>query len=267
MKVLKKIFIFFLTSTLISLISILGISYNIKGIIIDGIVKDAIIENTDYNYLELSSDNEKINEILNSDGIKQIINKYTMITVNCIIEENKSCEVNIENDILNYFKENIEELKQITEISDEEIILNILRKEFEGNDLSKAIKDNIINTINNLKESEKLSLRIYNYIIKDSFRNIIVLLIIVNLILLCIIKKTIINILSNIGYSLFVTGIFYIILSYTIDNIVNEELGTNKFYTQQLFELGITIFIMGIIITLLHIIINKIIKIRKRVEE
>lgn len=267
MKYIKKIILFLLISLLISMISILGISYNIKNIIIDGIIKETIQEEMADNYQEFfTSDNELINKTLDSEEMHNIINKYINIMIDCIIVENSSCNIEIEKDINNYFENNIETIKQTLGIDDEQLILETIARSLEGKDLSNSIKQNINNTKNNLSQEEKTAIKIYNNIIKDSFRNIIFIMIIVDILLILIIKKSLLKTISSTGSSLLITGLGYIIMSYSIDYIINKELKSNHFYTKQLFDLGIYITIIGIIIVTLIIIIEKIIKIRKRVE-
>ena len=90
MKILKKIVIAFLFFVLANLIGILAISYNLKDTLIDGVLKIIVAENiknpeekffTEPIDIPLDIDNSQLQELLNSEEVKGLLEKYMDITI------------------------------------------------------------------------------------------------------------------------------------------------------------------------------------------
>ena len=112
MEIIKKILIAILVLVLIDIIFALAISFNLKKILVNGVIKETIVERiTPKSYSEESyviteeqikeiTDDPQIQEILNSPEIQQLMEKYLDTTVDGLIDEENLDEVALEQDMI-----------------------------------------------------------------------------------------------------------------------------------------------------------------------
>lgn len=275
MKVVKKILIGLLIFILIDLIAALAISFNIKSIIIDGVIKETIKQQVTANeYNENSytiseeqikeiTDDERIQEILNSQEVQDLLEKYLDTTINGLIDESTLDEVELEKDMLEFLKENKQVLKDKVgvEITDE--MIDQVAEQSEGKDLTRAYKDSIRNSSRTMTTTEKTVLKGYNYIISNSFRILIIVLMIIDLLLIAILQKSFYKWIKSMSHSMIISGIGIIIMSVISSTIVKNMTSVDTFNTSSLTYTGIGITIVGIIILIIYTIIIKIIEKKK----
>ena len=273
MKIIKNIIEKLLILVLINLIAILILSCNIKNLLVDGILKETVIqemfprnvgeENTVITEETINqiTDDERIREILNSKEMQGLINKYLDITVNNLIEEDSSInEVELEKDILKYLKDNKKVLEEIVgkEITDQ--MIEDAVKEVEAQDKSKAFKQTIQNERQNLSTTERQVLKGYKTLISNTFKIIILCLILLDLLLIALIQKSFFKWIKSLGISLTISGIGIIIMSLVTKIIISKAVNMNSINTTSLLYPGIITMIIGIFIVFVYKIVENIIK-------
>lgn len=263
MKIFKKVLNVLLTVILLNLICFLLISVNLKTILVDGIIKEVIkteIINTDYKEKNTISkeeinkitDNPKIQEILNSKEVQDLIDKYLDITIDGLLDENDLNEVEIEKDIYDYIKENksVIEEKTNTKIDDETI-----DKIMEMNE-AKQLSKNLILTINDKKKSitktEKTVLKGYKVFISLKFQLILLGLILLDLILIGIINKSIKMVIKELGLSTIFSGLLIGIMCIVVKIIVSTTSLLKTFHMRNLFISSIGVLVMGVLLILIY---------------
>ena len=263
MKWYKKLLVGILAFILIDLIGLLAISFNLKNILVNGIIKETIIEQLtpreykDAKYVipeeEINkiTDNEEVREILNSKEVQELLNKYLDMTVNSLIDEESIDEINLEHDMLEFLKENKDVLEQKVgkEITDE--MIDNAEEQFEGKDMTKAFKQTLKNTKQNMSETEVTFLKGYSLLISTKFKVLLFILMIIDLLLIAIIQKSLYKWIKTLGKCLLIGGIGIILISIIVSKIVSTLSEINSFNTNSLLYSGIGITIGGIIILII----------------
>ena len=271
LKVLKT----FLFILLINLIVLLSISFNIKKVLLDGIVVETITETIvkqDYKSENLIipeeeinkiTDDERVREILKSKEIQDLLNKYLDITIDTIIEEESIDEIELEKDILNYLNDNKETLsKAVGQDITEEMIAST-KEQFEGKDISKAFKQTLDNTKNHITKKEKVMLKGYKILNSNQFRMIILFCIVLTIILIAMIQKSFFQWIRTLGIAITISGILLIAFNYILKQIVFSSTNSFIINTDSFLYSSLIIMISGIWITALYIIVSVIISKRK----
>lgn len=262
MKFLKKTLIGILNILLINLIIVMVISLNLKSIITDGIIKETIKQQVTANtYQEelpkVTTDDERVNKILESEGVQELVNKYLDITINGIIDEDNIDEIELEKDMLNFLRENKEVLENEMgiEITDEMIAKT--EEQMESKELSRVFKQTISNTSNTIPEEVKVVLKGYNFLISLKFRIIALVLILIDILLIAIIQKSFYQWLKSLGVSLIISGVSILIMSLTVSTIVTSLSELTNFNVNPLTTSSIALIVPGIILLIIKKIIDK----------
>ena len=271
LKVLKT----FLFILLINLIVLLSISFNIKKVLLDGIVVETITETIvkqDYKSENLIipeeeinkiTDDERVREILKSKEIQGLLNKYLDITIDTIIEEESIDEIELEKDILNYLNDNKETLsKAVGQDITEEMIAST-KEQFEGKDISKAFKQTLDNTKHHITKKEKVMLKGYKILNSNQFRMIILFCIVLTIILIAMIQKSFFQWIRTLGIAITISGILLIAFNFILKQIVFSSTNSFIINTNSFLYSSLIIMISGIWITALYIIVSVIISKRK----
>lgn len=257
MKIIKKIFIGLLVLIIINLIGLLALSFNLKKILVNGVIKEVIITEIKK---EADTSNETTNKeqmikLFKSKEAEELINKYLNLTVECILDEKNTCEVDLEQDAIEFIEEHREKLEKAIgeEITDEQI--EEAKKEFASKDMSKEYKQSINNARNSLKPEEKSFLAGYKIFVSSSFRIIIISLIILNIILIAILQKSLHKWIPKLSIALIVNGIFLTIISFGIKLLVENTTELETFNINNLLTTGVILFVIGIISLIIYKII------------
>lgn len=270
MKVVKKILIGILVLLLIDMIVALAISFNLKQIIIDGVIKEVITEKITSNsyhapnnvitdeQIDQVVDDERVRELLKTPEMQDLMNKYLDQTIDGLIDEENIDEVEIEKDIANFLKDNrdVIEAKVGKEVTDE-MIDNAVQN-LDTKDMSNAYKQALQNASRNMTKEEKQVLKGYNYIISWNFRIIMFIAMLVDLVLIALLQKSLYKWIKTFGKTLIVSGIGIVIMSIVSSLIVKNASNLKNFNTTNLTITGVVILIVGIIITVTYKIILKI---------
>ncbi len=277
MKVIKKILIVILTIININIVVSLIVSFNFQKVIVDGVVKEtfksAISSN---NYKEpniqinesatsskdlVTTSDERINKILESDAIQELIQDYMDKTLKSLDNPEELENIDFEQDVINYLKENkdVIETSSGVEITDE--MLNETKENLEERDFNKLVKQKIRNTSNNMTQQEKEVLKIYSFIISKKFKIFLGLLFLINSVIITILINPKYKVINNIGLSLLIGGLETIIMSYVLKLIIINYTNLTNFNIGSLINCSLIITIIGLIVILVY---NSIVKLMKR---
>ncbi len=276
MKWYKKLFISILFFILINLISAFIFSCNLKNVLIDGIIKETIKENIvrreentgnftiDEEKISELSEDERIQEILNSKEAQELMDKYLDLTVDGMLDEESLDEITIEEDLLNYLKENKELISEVVgeEVTDE--MIDEAASGMETKEISNAIKKAIANNSRNLTTTEKTVLKGYKLFISLEFKLLILAIIIIDLFLIALLQKSYSKWIKTLGSALITSGIFVLIASVVVKLIVSYLTGFINFNIISLIISGTTTTVIGIIILIIY---NLILNLTKKKEK
>lgn len=269
LKLLKS----FLFVLLINLIILLSISFNIKQLLIDGIMIETITENIikpEYNtenyiiseeQINTITDDEKIREILKSKEVQELLNKYLDITVDTIIDEETIEEVELEKDIIDYLNNNKESLSKAVGQEITEEMINKTQEQLEGKDMTKSFKQTLINTKNHMSNEEKIMIKGYKVLQSNILRIIVIFCIIITLILIAIIENSFYKWIHTLGVAITISGLLLIGMNYILKQIIWQTTKSFVINSSSFLYSSIMILLIGIFIITIYsitvIIINK----------
>ncbi len=277
MKVIKKILIVILTLINIGIVVSLIVSFNFQKVIIDGVIKETFKSTiSSNNYKEpniqinesatntkdlVTTSDERINKILESDAIQGLIQDYMDKTLKSLDNPEELQNIDFEQDVIDYLKENKDVIESSTgvEITDE--MLNETKETLEEKDFNKLVKQKIRNTSNNMTPQEKKVLNVYSFIISKEFKLFLSLLFIVNSVIITLLIKPKHKVITNIGLSLLIGGLETIIMSFILKLIVINYTNLTNFNIESLINSSLIITIIGLIVILVY---NSIVKLKKR---
>ena len=270
---MKKIIKVFLNFIIVLLMLFLTISFNLNKVIVDGVIKEIIITKISakkvnnpnisedvINTLPLPDylkDSEDINKLLEDERVQEIINKYIDITLdNLTSEEIKN--IDIESDIINYINENKELIKEITgkEVTPE--MIEDTKKVIEESNLNEAIEDTIESTKESISTEEKIVLKGYKEIISTKTRIIVIGLIALCLLLIAIIEKSFYKWIKTGSICTIISGILVLLMGFILKLIVTSILPLPSFNVSYLYKSGLIQLIIGIVILIIYIVLNKV---------
>lgn len=277
MKVIKKILIVILTIININIVVSLIVSFNFQKVIVDGVVKEtfksAISSN---NYKEpniqinesatsskdlVTTSDERINKILESDAIQELIQDYMDKTLKSLDNPEELENIDFEQDVINYLKENKDVIETSSGVKITDEMLNETKENLEARDFNKLVKQKIRNTSNNMTQQEKEVLKIYSFIISKKFKVFLGLLFLINSVIITILINPKHKVINNIGLSLLIGGLETIIMSYVLKLIIINYTNLTNFNIGSLINCSLIITIIGLIVILVY---NSIVKLMKR---
>lgn len=270
---MKKIIKVFLSFVIVLLMLFLTISFNLNKVIVDGVIKEIIITKISakkvnnpniseevINTLPLPDylkNSEDINKLLEDERVQEIINKYIDITLdNLTSEEIKN--IDIESDIINYINENKELIKEITgkEVTNE--MIEDTKKVIEESNLNESIEETIVSTKESISTEEKIVLKGYREIISTKTRIITISLILLCLLLIALIDKSFYKWIKTGSICTIISGILVLLMGFILKIIVTSILPLPSFNVSYLYKSGLIQLIIGSIILIIYIVLNKI---------
>lgn len=277
MEIIKKILSGIIALILTSLILLLTINFDLKKVIVDGVITEVIkyqitsniykSGNNEKQKIEYKTDNEKVNEILESDEVQELINKYLDLTVESMVDDDHIDEIKVEEDIIKYIKENKKVLEEKTgvEITDE--MIEQTKEQAEEQGISKNLIESIKKTRSNLTSTQKNVLKGYGLLTSMRLRITLIVMILICCALLFISQMKKFRWLKSISSSIMTAGILISAASVIVKIIVSrwakiEILKTSILLTHGLIEIGI-----GIILLIIYFILKSIIKTPKEVNK
>lgn len=270
---MKKIIKVFLSFIIVLLMLFLTISFNLNKVIVDGVIKEIIITKISakkvnnpniseevINTLPLPDylkNSEDVNKLLEDERAQEIINKYIDITLdNLTSEEIKN--IDIESDIINYINENKELIKEITgkEVTPE--MIEDTKKAIEESNLNETIEETIVSTKESISTEEKIVLKGYKEIISTKTRIITISLIALCLLLIALIDKSFYKWIKTGSICTIISGILVLLMSFITKLLVTSILPLPSFNVSYLYKSGLIQLIIGIVILIIYIVLNKI---------
>lgn len=275
MKILKSIITSFLTLILTILISVLIISITFKDLLIEDILYEGFkstIINKDYKERNTTlddiiteegviTDNDFVNEILESPEIKELVNKYLDKIITTIADENISVdelnEFNLEQDMINYIKDNKEVLSEKTGIEITDEMIEEASEKLEEIDTKKIVKQTVVNVRNNLSPQEKQLLKAYNFITSSALKIYLIIGIVIILLLIAIIKKSLYKWIRNLSNAMTLAGIGTLIMSKGLEIIISKMLQVQEtIKLESMSTLSMKVLICGVIVYIIYKLIS-----------
>lgn len=272
MKIIKNILVAFLSMILVGCIFLLAISFNLKKILINGVIKETFVEQIipkSYNeervviteeQIREITDDPRIQEMLMSPEIQGLMEQYLDTTVNGLIDENNIDDIALEQDMLKFIKENrsVIEEKAGKEITDD--MIEKAMEQVESKDMSRAYKQSIMNASRNMSSTEKEMLKGYRFLISPELRMIILVVIIIDLVLIMVVQASLYKWIATLAISLLISGVGTIAASIITKGVIRKKTNFDNFDMSSLTQTGIIIALSGLVILTVYIVILKLIK-------
>ena len=264
MRIIKKVFIGFLTIILIDLIVLLILNLSLKKFIINDILIESIKSNNgiinveNNNEIPIIANNEIIQEVLNDELMKEDISDFIDEFIKSLSDEDieNIPTSELQQKVIDYVKNNKEELSEKTgvEITNEMIDKSV--EQLNDVDTQKSINQQINNYKNNLTKEEKIALKIFEFVNSKKFRLILIVSIISDILLIALLHKSTYKWIKNLSYAMAISGLSIVILAISIKYIISS-MTMVIINTKSLITLGIITIIFGLIIQIIYRIMTK----------
>ncbi len=243
-----------------------GVSTNIVDenfVVADKKVNDSKIKVEKYLTLGDLVSSSEYKELLKDKGVQEILQKYIDSAISGVVDPNSLEDVNLEEDLVNYLIENKDELKRKynIDISDEDI------KKMQEDGTFKDIKDNYIKSVEtasaSLSKFQKSLIKAYTFLCSVSFKILMIVLIIIDLVLISILERSLYKWINILGINLVTCGVLNIILGiilhFSINGIIARlNLGL-RFNMLKISLVGLIAAIIGGIFMVVYFAIKRIV--------
>ncbi|CCY79728.1 uncharacterized protein BN801_01004 [Mycoplasma sp. CAG:877] len=247
MKTLRKIFIVLLEVVLVCLMVVFILSFSVRDAVVKQMknvtvenVREEIISDVDSNI-----NDESFNELVNNTEADALIQKYIDLLISGMAGNNIDSDINIDKDVITFIDNNKDLLKEKLGVSDEQL------EEFKKSENLKKANDYFKEKVQEGNESNKsvvTTFRIYNNLISDSLRIILVISIVVLIVIIGILKNSLLSLIKIVGIDLVITAILSIIvvaiLNFIIISVADLAITVNYSYG---LIYGIVALVIGII--------------------
>lgn len=267
---MKKLGTILFKVVLLVCVFLLLLSFSVDGMIKDGIssvVNSNIVEIPGFE--ELGIDGKKVTELIESDEGQELITKY----VDPILGGEVDIEnINIGSDILEFVNENKETIEDIIgQPIDMAEVESIVQSE-EMNQLTEKYVEIVDQTSENVPVEVKNMVYAYGYFFTNQFRILMGVISGIMIILIALLEKSFYSWMKTIGKTLTGCGILIIIFVYAgpaILEMVLESLnfGILSFDTKNSLMCGIVSLVVGIVLLIVHGMIDKRVRERKILNE
>lgn len=261
MRILKNVVIILLNIVLINLLIIFAISFNLKNIVRDDLIKEVIKEEIivkEFQPKDLEvTKNEEINQILNTPEVQELVDKYLDISFSTLMNDEVSSNIELEKDILKFFQENkaVIDEKIGVEITDE--MIEKVEEQLDSKELSRVFEQSLNNAKNSMPKEVKIILQVYNYLISGMFKLIIISLISIILLVIAILQKSFYRWLGPLGISSLIGGFGVILMSLIVKIVVQASSDLTGFKLKSLIITGIIMALLGVVLIIIRKILDK----------
>ena len=252
MKYVKKTILLVGVLLLVNFITLFIMSLHIKGIFINNNTKKIITSNMIKYDSTGIMENEKLKELLESEGVQKLINDYIELTFDNISNDEEINVPEIEKDFYNYIVSHKEEIEESLEIEITDEALENAKTKIEDHDVSNAYKSEILNIKRNMTKEEKLVMKIFKIIASNYLKIILFLGIAILVVIIGIIELSLLKTTKLLLFSIETSCLINIIIAIALSIIVSRMTKLNFVSTNNLLKNSI---IIGIISLLLQIII------------
>ena len=260
---IKRIVTLIITILTIAAITLLLISFNLKNILVNGVIKETLKTTiTVSNFKEgneiskVTTNNEEVNKLLESKEVQELMNKYLDKIINNLSSDDEIDEYEIEKDVINFLKENRQEIEEITgkEITNEQIDKTI--ELYEDNHISHSVEKAIKEAKENMTTKEKTALKGYSFIISTVFKILMFIVIIINLVLISVINKSHFMWINTLGVSMFTSGLLTTLIALITSLILRGSTGIKTINTNSLIIPSIIVGLIGLVIAIVYRIVE-----------
>lgn len=257
MKHVKRIILSIVVLLLINILAIFIISFHIKSIFINNNTKKIITSNIiKQNPTELLG-NEKLQELLESEGVQKIINDYIELTIDNISSDKEINVPEIEKDFYNYIVNNKQEIEESLKIEITEEALENARIKIEDHDVSNAYKSELINIKNNMTKEEKMVMKLFKILTSDNLKIFLFLVIATLVVVISIIELSLLRIIKTLLFSIETSCLLNIIISIVMKIIVSRMTELNFISTNSLLKNSIIIGTISLLLQTIIFVIEK----------
>lgn len=247
MKTLRKIFIVLLEVVLVCLMVVFILSFSVRDAVVKQMknvtvenVREEIISDVDSNI-----NDESFNELVNNTEADALIQKYIDLLISGMAGNNIDSDINIDEDVITFIDNNKDLLKEKLGVSDEQL------EEFKKSENLKKANDYFKEKVQEGNESNKsvvTTFKVYNNLISDSLRIILVISIVVLIVIIGILKNSLLSLIKIVGIDLVITAILSIIVVAILNFIIISvaDLAFTVNYSYGLIY-GIVALVIGII--------------------
>lgn len=263
MKIIKILITSLLNLLLIDLIVLLILNVTLKDFMINEVIIESfkssgeLLNNENTSGL-LIMDNEVIEEALEDEEIKELLDEFIDdIIIDMAEDESKETNIEeLETKVIEYAKENKESIKEKTGIEITDEMIDEAREKLDEGDTKKTLEQGINNYKNNMTKEEKTALKIFKFITSEKIRIIIVISIILNIILIAISQKSTYKWIKSLSRAMIISGISILILIMSFKYLI-ATLTLIVITPKNILSIGIIIMVFGIIINILYRVMTK----------
>lgn len=261
MNMFKKVLVLFFSLLLMVIVFFLVINCTLKDILVESIIKENIKTQV-MEQLKTDGkipDDEKVNEIMESEEISNLLDKYLDYTINGVVDEENLEDVDVERDILKFLQDNKEVLeKEIgAEITDQ--MINDAVEKLDTRELTKSYKEAVKETSNNMTTSEKSLIKNFKYFLSEKFRIILIIAAVVTLLIIALIEWSFYKWLKSLSIALIINSICFMTSSFVIDQLAKATSNVT-IKMSNLLVVGIGLLIGGIVCYIIYKVIDVVLK-------
>ena len=271
---MKKFLISILTLIITLALIVLGLTFNLKSMIIDTTdiilkkeitnqITDYLADNTDYNKEDIK---KSIDKVLNENElIKKTVSTYMDKFIN-VLNDKEVTDIDLSQELESIINDSEPILKEYGITISEEDKKELLN-EVSGEEINKTFNESVMEFKKEMTSEDKTILNIFNFITSTSFKLMLIGGVIVLLILIALLKKSFYKWLSNFGMSLIFSGIVLGILIPLLMDTIIKEIGEEFIISYSSFSTyGYVSIGIGVILIVINILIPKIINKKKELE-
>lgn len=199
-------------------------------------------------------------EIDNNPNVGKLIDNYYDKILDALTSDSASIEIDAVKEIENLLDDSEEILKDygvvLTEEEKDELLSTV-----SSSEINTIVNDAISNVKSNMSSDMKNILDVYAFLMSQTFKVILVGLVVVSLILIALLKKSFYGWLSNFGVASIIAGVVVgIVLPLIVSGLVSSIASSEnlEFSTSTLNTYGYILIILGIIAIIGKIVITKI---------
>ena len=270
MRIIRNIILGILVFLLVNLFIALTFNICLKGVIVNGVIKEVVkqqIVNKDVKEGNTISqnitDNEQVNEILESKEVQDLINKYIDIAMQGIIDGDNVDEISLEEDMINYIKENKQVLEEKLGIEITDEMIQKTEEDIKSQEFDELLKDTIKKANEEVPEKQKVMLKGYVFLTSIKLRNILIFAILLDILLIAIVQLSYYKWIKVVGDALITSGIGITVMSLIVKASTSKMLSIEILHTEILTKHGIIQFVVGLVIIIGYKLILKSIEKKK----
>lgn len=262
MKIFKGFLVTLLANVIVICICCLIVSFTANKIFMDSFVKEIV-----RNELVVSVSNEfnvtpdQAEGLFEKEETKQLIDKYTELTMNGFMGEDSIRDIELGEDLLQYVKENREYLEEQLDIVITDQMIQDLEDSEEYKQLTDMYKKIVVEGKTNMSSEDQGLIDAYSFVISWKFQLMLVVIIAVILLFVALIQKSYYRWIRVLGISSIIGAVLTSILALGLKLIVQyaiQDMNMNFNFNISPMIIGcILAGVIGILFIVLFVVIQK----------